>query len=88
MLLGQAYDLARLDVYLVNIGAAEAANIVEIRVVNPLSVEGNVWVGTQSGGLNRIQPRAIALEGATTSWRNELDAEDLDVLGQYRQLNF
>jgi hypothetical protein len=29
-----------------------------------------------------------ALEGATTSWRNEIDAEDLDVLGQYRQLNF
>ncbi len=31
---------------------------------------------------------AQALEGATHSWRNELDADDLDVLGQYRQLNF
>jgi hypothetical protein len=29
-----------------------------------------------------------SLEGATTSWRNSLDQEDLDVLGQYRQLNF
>jgi hypothetical protein len=29
-----------------------------------------------------------ALEGATQSWRNELDADDLDVLGQYRHLNF
>lgn len=29
-----------------------------------------------------------ALEGATTSWRNSLDQEDLDVLGQYRQINF
>jgi len=29
-----------------------------------------------------------ALEGATHSWRNELDAEDLDVIAQYRQLNF
>lgn len=29
-----------------------------------------------------------ALEGATIQWRNEIDAEDLDVLGQYRQLNF
>jgi len=29
-----------------------------------------------------------ALEGATNSWRNTLDQEDLDVLGQYRQLNF
>jgi hypothetical protein len=29
-----------------------------------------------------------ALEGATHSWRNMLDQEDLDVLGQYRQLNF
>jgi len=28
------------------------------------------------------------LEGATESWRNEIDAEDLDVIGQYRQLNF
>jgi len=31
---------------------------------------------------------AQALEGATHSWRNVLDQEDLDVLGQYRQLNF
>jgi hypothetical protein len=29
-----------------------------------------------------------SLEGANVSWRNELDADDLDVLGQYRQLNF
>jgi hypothetical protein len=29
-----------------------------------------------------------ALEGATHSWRNEIDAEDLDVLGQYRDLHF
>lgn len=29
-----------------------------------------------------------ALEGATTSWRSEIDAEDLDVLGQYRDLHF
>lgn len=29
-----------------------------------------------------------ALEGATTSWRNELDAEDLDVIGQYRDVHF
>ena len=31
---------------------------------------------------------SISIEGATTSFRNELDAEDLDVLGQYRQVNF
>ena len=31
---------------------------------------------------------AQALEGATTSFRNEIDAEDLDVIGQYKQLNF
>jgi hypothetical protein len=31
----------------------------------------------------------MTLEGATVSgWRNVLDQEDLDVLGQYRQLNF
>jgi hypothetical protein len=29
-----------------------------------------------------------SLEGATTSWRNTLDVEDQDVIGQYRQLNF
>jgi hypothetical protein len=29
-----------------------------------------------------------SLDGGTTSWRNVLDAEDTDVLGQYRQLNF
>jgi hypothetical protein len=29
-----------------------------------------------------------ALEGATHSWRNDLDAEDKAVLGQYRLLNF
>jgi hypothetical protein len=29
-----------------------------------------------------------SLEGASTSWRNTLDQEDLDVLGQYRQINF
>jgi hypothetical protein len=29
-----------------------------------------------------------ALEGATISWRNEIDAEDLDVLGQYRNVYF
>jgi hypothetical protein len=29
-----------------------------------------------------------SLEGTTVSWRNALDQEDLDVLGQYRQLNF
>jgi hypothetical protein len=29
-----------------------------------------------------------SLEGASTSWRNTLDQEDLDVLTQYRQLNF
>lgn len=29
-----------------------------------------------------------ALEGATHSWRNDLDKEDKDVLGQYRQWNF
>jgi hypothetical protein len=37
----------------------------------------------QLGGMS-----AQGLEGATHSWRNELDADDLDVLGQYRQLNF
>jgi signal transduction histidine kinase/ligand-binding sensor domain-containing protein len=26
-------------------------------------VEGNIWVGTGGGGLNRIQPRAVMLEG-------------------------
>jgi hypothetical protein len=32
---------------------------------------------------------SMTLEGATVSgWRNVLDQEDLDVLGQYRQLNF
>ena len=31
---------------------------------------------------------SISVDGATTSFRNELDAEDLDVLGQYRQVNF
>jgi hypothetical protein len=32
---------------------------------------------------------SMTIEGATVSgWRNTLDAEDLDVLGQYRQLNF
>jgi len=29
-----------------------------------------------------------ALEGATHSWRNEIDAEDLDVLAQYRDIHF
>jgi hypothetical protein len=29
-----------------------------------------------------------ALEGATTSWRNDLDAEDKDVLAQYKDLHF
>jgi hypothetical protein len=29
-----------------------------------------------------------ALEGATSSWRNEIDAEDLDVLAQYRDMHF
>jgi hypothetical protein len=29
-----------------------------------------------------------SLDGGTTSWRDKLDAEDLSVLGQYRQLNF
>jgi hypothetical protein len=29
-----------------------------------------------------------ALQGATHSWRNEIDAEDLDVLGQYRDVHF
>jgi hypothetical protein len=29
-----------------------------------------------------------SLEGATTSWRNEVDAEDLDVLAQYRNIHF
>jgi hypothetical protein len=29
-----------------------------------------------------------SLDGGTTSWRDKLDAEDLAVLGQYRQLNF
>jgi hypothetical protein len=29
-----------------------------------------------------------ALEGATSSWRNSLDQEDLDVLAQYRDLHF
>lgn len=29
-----------------------------------------------------------ALEGATTSWRTELDAEDLDVIAQYRDIHF
>jgi hypothetical protein len=29
-----------------------------------------------------------SLEGANVSWRNTLDQEDQDVLGQYRQLNF
>jgi hypothetical protein len=29
-----------------------------------------------------------AMSGATETWRNALDQEDLDVLGQYRQLNF
>ena len=29
-----------------------------------------------------------SLDGGTTTWRTEIDAEDLDVLGQYRQLNF
>jgi hypothetical protein len=29
-----------------------------------------------------------ALEGATITWRNDIDAEDLDVLGQYRDLHF
>jgi hypothetical protein len=31
---------------------------------------------------------AHALQGATESWRNEIDAEDLDVLAQYRDLHF
>jgi hypothetical protein len=31
---------------------------------------------------------STALEGATHSWRNELDADDLDVLAQYRDLHF
>jgi hypothetical protein len=29
-----------------------------------------------------------ALEGATHQWRNSLDQEDLDVIAQYRQINF
>lgn len=29
-----------------------------------------------------------ALEGATHSWRNELDADDRAVIGQYKQINF
>src|SRR5205823_6100125 len=28
--------------------------------------EGNLWVGTAGGGLDRIQPRAIDLEGAAS----------------------
>ncbi|HEX3861296.1 MAG TPA: hypothetical protein VHY35_06340 [Stellaceae bacterium] len=31
---------------------------------------------------------SISVEGSTTSFRNELDAEDLDVIGQYRQVTF
>ena len=45
--------------------------------------------------VRRFKRRGLAgqssqsLEGATiTGWRNVLDAEDEDVLGQYRQLNF
>lgn len=37
----------------------------------------------QNGGKS-----STSLEGATTSWRSEIDAEDLDVIAQYRQLNF
>jgi hypothetical protein len=37
----------------------------------------------QLGGMS-----SQGLEGASHSWRNEPDADDLDVLGQYRQLNF
>jgi hypothetical protein len=29
-----------------------------------------------------------ALEGATTSWRNEIDAEDIDVINQYKDVRF
>jgi hypothetical protein len=29
-----------------------------------------------------------ALEGATSSWRNEIDAEDIDVINQYKDIHF
>lgn len=31
---------------------------------------------------------SLALEGATSSWRNEIDAEDIDVLNQYKDVRF
>ena len=34
--------------------------------------EGNLWVGTTGGGLNRVQPRAVEVEGAATGLASRL----------------
>ena len=66
---------------------AQAVPVSRVLVTRQLSQPG----ATRQVGYARVTRQlssSEALAGATVAWRNEIDAEDMDVLGQYRDLHF